>query len=421
MNAKARLTPVWEKVTSLFRKYRRARRWRSIEEPVDMSPYDPANPLLFTSPRALADYRAGLFTRWDGSSCSLDDLEWDLKTEVMRMQNWTELELQFHAVLDRLLAQGYIEDTGNYWYRSPHGAVYRIRENVKIRLLGKTFRLRRGRQMAFQCRMSREQRSLTAPFITGSFEAASHSMLCGEMANAMMGTDRKGRSPVPLAPNENETETMQLPPIDLRNVQAEEETRVVYFLIDVSGSMSGRRLEAAKMALLAFLQNISARSDIRVGLRSFNGGIGSLQGSIRKGYGMGVKTLLLRAAEQLNASGTTALFQAVKRALDDLQSLIHLNRAPKAFLILLSDGEDNQGISYSYEGETGEEALFIRMRHFRSAGLLEYFPITYGKDVEALDRIGGPEFHAETTDPKTIIEKFAQIREHVMVGLPALL
>ncbi len=41
------------------------------------------------------------------------------------MQSWTELELQFHAVLDRLLAQGYIEDTGNYWYRSPHGAVYR--------------------------------------------------------------------------------------------------------------------------------------------------------------------------------------------------------------------------------------------------------------------------------------------------------
>ncbi len=44
MNAKARLTPVWEKVTSLFRKYRRARRWRSLEEPVDISPYRSRQP-----------------------------------------------------------------------------------------------------------------------------------------------------------------------------------------------------------------------------------------------------------------------------------------------------------------------------------------------------------------------------------------
>ncbi len=86
-------------------------------------------------------------------------------------------------------------------------------------------------------------------------------------------------------------------------------------------------------------------------------------------------------------------------------------------MIVLSDGEDNQGIDISYDGLKGEEALIRRTEDLRRIGVLEYIPIAYGSGIEALDRIGGPDFHAEVTDPQSIVSRFADIRQHLMLGL----
>jgi len=408
--------PSWRKLLDRLGEDWRITDWKILEEPTDTSAYDASDPFLFTSPKAVEDYKTGQFTKPDGSSYTLDDLERDLKTEIMRMQDWSEMDLEFRAILDQLTEQGLIEDTGLYWNNSPHSVVYEIKENVKIHILGQEFRLRKGRQLAFQCQMSRDMYHLDGPLMTGTFVATAESMLCEEMANAMMGMEEMDMSEMPM----NEMTGMAaVPPVDLQQVRVNDPVRVVYFLIDTSGSMSGRPIEQAKAAVLSFLQNIPPNPNIRVAIRSFDSYPASLLGSLQQPYSSMMKSYLTTNVNRIETGGATALFQCVDMALDDIQRNIRNKQAPKTYLIVLSDGEDNQGITGNdYQGRSGESAVIRRVQDFRNAGLVEYLPIAYGGEVESLDRIGGPGFHAEVTDPSAIIQKFAQIRKRVMVGMP---
>jgi hypothetical protein len=414
----------WQKLLDRLGEDWRITDWKILEEPKDISAYNANDPFLFTSKKAIEDYKAGEFTKTDGSPCTLDDLERDLKTEGMRTQDWTEIDLEFRAILDQLIEQGLIEDTGLYWNNSPHSVVYEIKDNIKIYLLGQEFQLRKGKQIAFQCQMSRDMNNLDGPFMTGLFVPTADSILCGEMANAMMGMEEMGKmdmGEMKEMPTDEMAEMDAMPPpeIDLTKVQVNDSVRVVYFLIDVSGSMDGRPIEQAKTALLSFLQNIPPTQNLRVGLRSFDTNPRRLLGSLQKPYNSTMKSFLITSANQLEPDGTTALYQCVDKALDDIQRNIQNNQAPKTFLIVLSDGEDNRSIADNrYEGRSGESALFQRVQDFRNVGLLEYLPIAYGGTVESLDRIGGSGFHADVTDPSAIIQKFAQIRKQVMVGMP---
>ncbi len=261
--------------------------------------------------------------------------------------------------------------------------------------------------------------NLDGPFMTGTFVPTAESMLCGEMANAMMGMEEMGKMAMGEMPEDEMTEMAAMPPVELEKVQVNDSVRVVYFLVDVSGSMCGRPIEQAKAALLSFLQNIPPSPNIRVGLRSFESNPERLMGSLRKPYNSMMKSFLITSVNQLEAGGSTSLYQCVDKALNDIQRNIQNNQAPKTFLIALSDGEDNQGIRENrYQGRSGESALFQRMQEFRNVGLVEYLPLAYGGAVESLDQIGGSGFHAEVTSPSAIIQKFAQIRKQVMVGMP---
>jgi hypothetical protein len=416
--------PAWKKLLDRLGEDWRITDWKTLEEQTNISAYNASDPYLFTSPKAIEDYKAGQFTKADGSTCTLDDLERDLKTEIMRIQDWTEIELEFRATLDQLLEQGLIEDTDLYWNNSPHSVVYEIKDNIKICLLGQEFQLRKGRQIAFQCQMARDMNNLDGPFMVGSFVPTTDSMLCEDMANAMMGMEDMGQmdmAEMEEMPEDEMTamDTMFSTGIDLKKVRVNDSVRVVYFLIDTSGSMTGWPIEQAKIALLTFLQSIPAGTNIRVGLRNFDSNPRRLKGSLQKPYSSMMKSFLISSASKLRLGGTTALYQCVDKALDDIQRNIQNNKAPKTFLIVLSDGEDNKGIrDNSYKGKWGEGALFQRVQDFLNAGLIEYLPIAYGGPVESLDQIGGPGFHTEVTDPSAIIQKFAQIRKQVMVGMP---
>ncbi len=413
---------------------------RAVVRVRDTSGYDPWGPFLFTAPQAVRDCSAGAFTHVDGTPRSLEDLRFDLETEVMRRGPWTEEELEFRALLDRLVEEAFIEETGRYWNNSPHGEVYLVNETVKIRLAGRSFKLRKGLHLVFQCRMVRERLGLHGPFMTGAFSATADSLLCGEMTNAILGRrgpaaganagydwhlrgldasfaptlDRLWPPDPEQTSRQDESEPAVLPP----EIEVERDTRVVYLLIDVSGSMEGGPLKAAKQALRVFLRTIPVGPRLRVGLRAFNENVTVLHGSLRQGYSPEARVSLMRPANLLEAGGSTAIFRAVWRALDDLQVLVRENRTPAWYLIVLSDGEDNQGIECRYDGLAGVEALFRRVAHLRRIGVLEYLPVAYGSGVEALDRIGGTGFHAEVTDPSGIVRRFASIREHLMLGLP---
>jgi hypothetical protein len=124
-----------------------------------------------------------------------------------------------------------------------------------------------------------------------------------------------------------------------------------------------------------------------------------------------------------STGGTTSLFQSVNLALDDVLRLADPQRmtVPKTYLIVLSDGEDNEGlIGYRYRSHDGEEALFARMKDNRDAGVIEYLPIAYGgrEAVRGLKQIGGEGFQVTVTSPADIVAKFGEIREQIMVGMP---
>ncbi|NOY08548.1 MAG: VWA domain-containing protein [Spirochaetes bacterium] len=394
---------------------RRISNWKIVDDASGVSGFPASDPFLFTSSGAIRDYQAGKFNRPGGAPYLLADLEKDLRTEVMRMGDWKEEDLRFRAVLERLLEEGLIEDTGLYWNVSPHSVIYLINHNVKIRILGREYRLYRGKYLVFQCRMARDAHNLDGPFITGLFAPYSESMLCREMANSMLG---KGRNQS-LVPGPGGRRNGPLPEIDLSGIRIDHSVRVIYLLIDTSSSMFGRSLEQAKTALFSFMRLIVPSPGLRVAIRSFSTKPGRLKGSLVKSYTPAAKDLILKEVNRLKAEGSTALFKTVRVALDDIQSSIRDHSAYQSFLIVLSDGQDNQGLqSYGYRTKSGKTALAERMTDFRNAGIIEYLPMAYGGRIESLEEIGGTDFRAGIVHPETIVQSFVDIGQYVMMGMP---
>ena len=295
----------------------------------ELTRFDAWDPFLFTSPRAVDDFNAGMFAGSDGRVRTLSDLRWDLETEVVRRGAWSDEELQFRALLDKMVVRGLIEETGNYWQNSPHGVIYRIKETAKIRLGRRTFRLAAGRELVFQCRMARRLKSLRGPFLIGTFVPATTSLLCGEMANVMLARQSRSFAASTYRPSQDHTPRPSLStirsvstrsmfnalwydegegpeftlqsrsPIVLPEVQIEETPRVVYLLIDVSASMDGIRLAAAKRALLTFLRVIPTDGPLRVVFRAFNTRLSRLQGSLTACYTPEARASLMRTAAGL--------------------------------------------------------------------------------------------------------------------------
>lgn len=133
---------------------------------------------LMTDPVARARYEfAG----------TLDQLEHDIRYEVLRGATWNELDRACKRELDRLEREGTIRKLASFWALSPFPPVYRARQEGHLTLSGKVFSFRKGEELVWACPMTRDRFELDDPILIGDFGSDRVQHLCGEMANAMMG------------------------------------------------------------------------------------------------------------------------------------------------------------------------------------------------------------------------------------------
>jgi hypothetical protein len=133
---------------------------------------------LFTDPVARA--------RFEFNS-KLDELEHDIRYEVLRGGTWTALDRECKRELDRLEREDVIRKLASFWALSPFPPVYRAKQDGEATLGGKRFPFRKGHELVWACPMTRDKFELEYPILIGDFKSESVQRTCGEMAQAMMG------------------------------------------------------------------------------------------------------------------------------------------------------------------------------------------------------------------------------------------
>ncbi len=149
-----------------------------VDESVSISGIDPNDVFLMTDPNAIEKYR---------NEERLDELEHDLRFDVMRGRPWQHEDLEYVAEIRRLLVNRTIEPKGSWWWTSPHPTVYRARKSGILRIGEKVYKFKKGKEITFQCQMEREKKDLDGPLLLGNFTPTDRSSLCGGMDTAMKG------------------------------------------------------------------------------------------------------------------------------------------------------------------------------------------------------------------------------------------
>jgi Mg-chelatase subunit ChlD len=420
----------WNKTLGALRDDWQITDWNEFDAPLELSGLNADDPLLFTDSRAVDLYEKGDWRSMKGDTLSKDDLVKDIRIDVMRATPWKKDDLQFRHLQDQWQAQGLIEDAGVFWNNSPHSTVFNAKANIKFRIEDKTHRIKKGQQVAYMCQMAQEMMDLDGPFAAGNFAPTSDGMLCGEMSNAMkgmgdmdmggdMGMDMGGGG---MKMGGGGMKMNRPPALDIRKLRVLDNDRVAYLVLDLSGSMNGKKLKMAKMAVMSFIEAIPVNAGVRLVIRPFSGHPFPTLLPLETPFTMKARMHQMQRVKGMHTHGATALFKTVNMALDD--TLRMANRArmtvPKTFLVVLSDGEDTDGIGTRYRRFHGVEALFARMKDYRELGLIEYMPIAYGGSsaVRHLQQLGGRGFKLEVTSPQQIVARFGEIRQKLMVGMP---
>ncbi|MBI3760423.1 MAG: zinc ribbon domain-containing protein [Chloroflexi bacterium] len=133
---------------------------------------------LFTDPVARARFE------FNGT---LDELEHDIRYEVLRGRTWSDLDRECKRELDRLEREGLIRKLASFWALSPFPTVYRARQDGELTLGGRRFSFRKGQELVWACPMTRDRFELDDPILIGDFASERVQHLCGAMADAMMG------------------------------------------------------------------------------------------------------------------------------------------------------------------------------------------------------------------------------------------
>jgi len=143
---------------------------------------DPDDIWILTDPDAREEYE---------KRGELKRLEHDIRFEVKRGGPWQPEELEYKREIRRLLREGVLTDKGTYWWASPHPTVYRARRDGTLQVAGRTLHFRRGDDVVFQCRMSRDMyqkdEENPVPVLIARLQRTGDAVLCGEMAGAMKG------------------------------------------------------------------------------------------------------------------------------------------------------------------------------------------------------------------------------------------
>ena len=114
------------------------------------------------------------------------------------------------------------------------------------------------------------------------------------------------------------------------------------FVVDVSGSMAGSRIQALQLAMLSAREFI--KDETRVGIVQFNDRaslrlpIGDFDLNQQGGY--------TAVAEDLSPSGGTAMYDGVVLGLSMLEAEVAANPEVKPLLVVLTDGETTDGLDF---------------------------------------------------------------------------
>jgi Ca-activated chloride channel family protein len=151
----------------------------------------------------------------------------------------------------------------------------------------------------------------------------------------------------------------------------------VYLVVDTSGSMAGNKLAQTKEALLTFIDQVKGDSE-RVGLITFASSVYEVEELDELGLN---RSQLLSAVGRLDASGDTALLDAVDEAYSRLQYLADAERINA--IVVMTDGRENN----SY---TSLQELTRHVEDSNRTGVpVVIFCIAYGSDADmwTLERI----------------------------------
>lgn len=144
----------------------------------------------------------------------------------------------------------------------------------------------------------------------------------------------------------------------------------VYLVVDVSGSMEGRKLADAQAALKTFLDQIKGDLE-RVGLITFASNASEAVPLTQLGEGRDRLEVVISG---LRAGGNTALLDGVELALTKLQDLHDSERINA--IVVMTDGKENRS-------RTNLRALAGDLRDASSSGLpVVVFCIAYGRDAD---------------------------------------
>lgn len=144
----------------------------------DSGEADPRDVFLMTDPVARARYeREG----------RLEELERDIRYEVMRGRPWEPEDLEYLGEVSRLQSVGTLRRTASFWNMSPHPPVFKAVGNGRMSIGGRQYRLRRGQEVVWACPMLRDAAGTDGPALIGRFTFDRIGRLCGGMSNAMLG------------------------------------------------------------------------------------------------------------------------------------------------------------------------------------------------------------------------------------------
>jgi hypothetical protein len=121
----------------------------------------------------------------------LDELEQDIRFDVLRGQPFSADDVAFAQQIDWLAQLGVVKRMASYWAVSPHPSIYRGLQAGQLSLAGRTVEFRRGDQLVWLCQMGMEMFDSEVPVLIGNLRAARVSKLCGDMSSAMMGARAK--------------------------------------------------------------------------------------------------------------------------------------------------------------------------------------------------------------------------------------
>lgn len=165
----------------------------------------------------------------------------------------------------------------------------------------------------------------------------------------------------------------------------------VYLVVDTSGSMEGNKIRRARQALTAFVEQIKGERD-QVGLIEFGGGTKSFT-PLRQ-LDDRARRDTLNVIDRMEASGGTALVDAVYDAVTDLQARNDRNAINA--IVVMTDGQENESYYHLSDLQNllrgqGENRLVI-------------FTIAFGDDADEqmlrqIAEIGSGQFRrADETD-----------------------